>query len=286
MRQASRLIEEARLSTNIDSSDVVSDRLCIMYLNRIQSHIQDVIFSTNTESRFFKGTAKFNLISGYDTYQLPYDIYNKNSINTVQIRYSNGTNYSYASLKKISERRRGQETGYFVYDDKIVFTPIPLTTDTIVISYQKKIPSLGLVNGKITGLTSTQLTVTAYGTDKTSVFDDHFSTVDSNGKILTYGNKIITDTLTSIDVSDTTGMLSNQLIVPGFNATNISSLPDECEPLMIEMLESCMHGRLSSKDIQISEMFTGRTLEKLIDIFKENSGDVFSPPVQEFSEWI
>lgn len=281
-----RIIEEARLSTNIDSEDAVSDKLCVIYLNRIQSHIQDIITNTNTESRFFKGNAVFQLTPGYDTYQLPFDIYNRNAINTVQIRYSSGSNYSYMSLRKISEKRRGQETGYFVYDDKIVLTPNPLTSDTILISYQKKLPKLGLRLGNIVSVIGNTVTFTNNIGKKISDSADYFSTIDSSGNIVTYANKVVSDTLTSVDVSDSTGIVAGQTIIAGDYSCNISRLPDECEKLLTYMLERMMLARLSSKDLQLSSLFTDEILSQLKNVFQENSGDVFTPPTPEWSEWM
>lgn len=287
MISVERIIKEARLSTNIDSQDAVPDKLCVIYLNRIQSHIQDLIFNTNTEARHFKGSAIFNITPGYDTYQLPFDIYNNNSINNVQIRYSSGSNYSYTSLKRISEKRRGQDTGYYTYDDKIVLTPIPLTTDTIVISYQKRLPTLGLKLGVITGIVGNVIAYTnSIGTTLITDISDEFSSIDSSGSIITYNNIPINNTATSVEVSDISGFAVGQTIIAGSYACNKSRLPDECEKLLTSMLERMMLGRLSSKDIQISSMFTSEIIEQLRNVFAENSGDVFTPPVSEFSEWM
>lgn len=282
-----RIIEEARLSTNIDSSNAVPDKLCVIYLNRIQSHIQDIVTNTNTESRFFKGNAIFSITPGYDTYQLPFDIYNRNSVNSVQIKYSNGTNFSYASLKKISEKRRGQDCGYFVYDDRLVLSPNPTVTDSIVVSYQKKLPKMGVKFGTITNITGTTITYTNNMSGALiSTVADKFSTVDSDDNIKTYNNIPISDTGTSFDVADVTGMAVGQIIIAGDYACNISKLPDECEKLLTSMLERMMLARLSSKDLQIASLFTSEILDQIKNIFAENSGDVFTPPTPEWSEWI
>jgi hypothetical protein len=287
MRSVSRLIEEARESTNIDSQDAVTDKLCVAYLNRIQAYIQNLVFTSNTESRFFKGNASFNIQTGYDTYQLPFNVYNENSINTVQIKYSSGSSYSYAPLKKISEKRRGQECGYYVYNNNLVLSPIPSTSDLIVVSYQKRLPTLGLIVGNVDSVIDPTITIsTNLLNANASVFSDFISTVDNEGVIKTYGNRIVSDTLTSITTNSTDGILVGQNVIYGEYSTNIPQLPNECEPLLIEMLERCMLARLSSKDVQIANMFTSEMVGNLLEVFKENSGDSFTPPTPEWSEWI
>jgi hypothetical protein len=133
------------------------------------------------------------------------------------------------------------------------------------------------------------LTIGALPLDELTIVDDYFSTVDSFGDILTYGNVINSYDYTTGVIQFTGGvgiMYAGQFVVPGKYATTLCQLPDELESAMIMSLENSINARLSSKDIQISKTLTDEMLAQIGSMFADNTTDTFMPPMVEYSEWL
>jgi hypothetical protein len=284
MRRTEYLINDARLSTNMQDTEAITNYLCTHFLNKSQDFIQALLFTTNNESKIFRGEVVFTTTSGIDTYQLPFDVYAKNSINNVSYLTESGQSKYYSRIAAVSEKNRGSSYGYFTSENKIIFSPVPAGTEKISISYNKKLPSIGIRYGKIlTVNTNTSIVLEPGYTTLTGV-DDFFSIVDSDGTIIKCGIEVdqATNTLT---MTDTTNVLVGHYVVPGKYATTHCRLPDECESAMIMSLQKLILARHSGADLPVEKTFSDEFLQMMSNLFSENDGDDFHPPVTEYTEW-
>ena len=133
------------------------------------------------------------------------------------------------------------------------------------------------------------LTVGTRTLDELSDYTDYFSTVDSDGNIVSSGNKILTYTYSTgvLTFTKGTGTLQNgQYVISGSYASSHSQLPDECEKYLIIALERMIQYRQSSQDINTSTLFSAEELASIREVFQDNSYDDAKPPVTEWQEWL
>ena len=296
MNRIELIINSAKRSTNTTEVDSISNFICQDYLNRISSYVEDLLFLVNDENDLFLKDYEFNLIRGQDEYELPIDIYAKSSIDTVAVSFLNGLSQTFLPLKKVSRKQRGFTFGYFVQEKSLVFTPKPQSPLRIKMTYQRKIPSMGLRAGKITSFTSTQLILTDWVSGATSL-SDFICIVDADGNVL---NKITdvnnntafnpirltSDVAGTLTVDNTTGAINGAYVVSGKYASSHSQLPDECEKYLITALERMIQYRQSSSDVRISNVFSEEEINTIKEVFADNSYDDAKPPVTEWQEWL
>lgn len=284
MRRIDYLIKDARLSTNTQDTEAITDYLCTHFLNKAQSYIQSALFVQNNEAKIFRGEVIFNTVNGIDSYQLPFDTYAKNSINNVAYIVDNGSTRYYSIIPAISEKNRGGAHGYFTSEGKIIFSPVPQSSQKISISYNKKIPNIAKRYGQIITVNTNVSVVLDTGYELMTGVDDFFSVVDKDGKIIKCGIEL-NQTMGTLLISDTTDILVGHYVVPGKYATTHCRLPDECEDAMISALQKFIVARMSSVDIPMEKMFSDEFLQSVAALFAENDGDAMTPPVVEFTEW-
>lgn len=282
MRNTKYLIKEAKQNTNTVDAQAISDDLCVRLLNRIQDFIQANLANKNIENKLFRGQAGFTTVSGVDTYQLPFDVYAKNSVNNLFIRDNN----SYSPVQLMAEKARGTTQGYFCSDDKIILSPMPSSEVNMFLSYTKKLPAIGRAYGDILSVaTNTSLTLAPGYENMEDVFDDYFSVVDSDGEVIRYGLEI-EQTAGIITLTDTTDILAGMSVVPGKYATTHCQLPDELEGALVAALEVLIFARLSSTDVSVSKAISAEFLDEIGQMFAENGSDSFMPPLTEYTEWV
>jgi hypothetical protein len=281
MRNIKYIIAEAKENTNTKDIEAISDSLCIRLLNRSQEFIQAFMFTKNTEAKIFRKTAAINVDSSTDSYALPHDIYAKNSINNVFYK----VNDSYSLINQISEKSRSTNSGYFCSDSNIVIVPFPRNPMELMVSYTRRLPSVGLSYGKISRVNTNLSIVLDDGFGEIQEVDDMFSIVDSSGNVIRYGLPANQDGDT-INVPDTSNILVGMIVVPGKYSTTHSQLPDELESSLVSSLEFQINARLSSTDIAISKSINDETLGIICDMFADNQTDTFIPPITEYSEWV
>lgn len=296
MRRAELLFNEARLSTNTTDIASVSPLLLQGYMNRVHSYLEDLLFLVNDENDLFLKDYEFNLIRGQDEYPLPIDIYAKSSIDNVAVSFLNGLSQTFLPLKKVSRKQRGFTFGYFVQNTQLVFTPKPQSPLRIKMTYQMKVPSVGVRVGKISTFTSTQIVLTDYVSGITSG-SDFICIVDFDGNILNKttdlnGNtyfvpiKMTNDSSGTLTVDNSIGAVADAYVVSGKYASSHSQLPDECEKYLITALERLIQYRQSSSDINTSNVFSAEELVTIKEVFADNSYDDAKPPVTEWQEWL
>lgn len=281
MRKIQYLIREARQNTNTTDVEAITDYLCSSLLNRAQEFIQAYLFTQNIEAKIFRKSYVLTTSPGVESYQLPSDVYAKNSINNVM--YKNGDTYS--PMKQIAEKARGTTSGYFLSDNNIFLSPMPQFTQLLNVSYTRRLPSLSLSYGSVLSVTANvKITLDAGYTTMNGV-DDFFCVVDSSGAIIRQG-LTISQTGADLFLSDTSSILPGMFVVPGAYTTTVCQLPDELESALIMSLETSINVRLSSKDIKISKPLTDEMLAQIGSMFADNTTDSFMPPIVEYSEWV
>jgi len=281
MRKTQYLIREARQNTNTTDAEAITDYLCVSLLNRAQEFIQAFLFTQNIEAKIFRKSYVLNTVSGIEEYDLPSDVYAKNSINNIM--YKNGDTYS--PLKQIAEKARGLSTGYFLSDSKIIMSPMPQSNQIFNVSYTRRLPSLALSYGVIGTVNANTSIVLNVGYTLLTGVDDYFSVVDSTGAVIRQG-LVVSQVGDTISLSDTSSITAGMVVVPGAYATTLCQLPDELESAMIMSLETSINARLSSKDIAISKPLTNEMLEQIGAMFADNTTDTFMPPIVEYTEWL
>ena len=283
MRKAQFLINEARMNTNTTDCESITDYLCVSFLNRAQEFIQAYLFTQNIEAKIFRKSYVLTTSQGVESYDLPLDVYAKNSINNVM--YKNGDAYS--PMKQIAEKARGTTNGYFLSDSSIVLSPMPQFTQSLNISYTRRLPSMSLVYGTITGIVDDVKILVAIGPEDTPMesLDDKFCVIGTDGTIVASHLPIIQDG-DDLLVSDTSLIQVGMLVVIGEYSTTYSQLPNELESALIMSLEVMINARMSSKDIKTSKPVSDEMLAQIGSMFADNTTDSFMPPVVEYSEWV
>lgn len=282
MRNVKYLIREAKQSTNTTDAEAITSNLCVRFLNRMQDYVQAYLSNQNIENKLFRGQATFSTVANVDTYQLPFDIYARNSVNTLMHKENN----NYSPIALIAEKARGSTSGYFCSDNNIILSPMPTSASSLFLSYTKKLPAIGRSFGKIATVnTGVSIVLDTSYEVMTDVFDDYFSVVDVNGKVIKYGT-LIAQTGSTVLMADTIDVLVGMFVVPGFYATTHCQLPDELEGAIIMGLETLINARLSSTDIPISGALSKDQLDQIGEMFAENGADSFTPPIIEYTEWV
>jgi hypothetical protein len=286
LRRLERLISEARLSSNTSDVDVITNNLLTLYSNRVQSMIEDRVFLTSSMNNLFMDDFAITIVDGATEYALPHDIYAKSAIKSVCTVNADGDVTS--KLPYISESQSGVAWGYSLKESSIVFNKI--TTDNVSVNYARKIPSLGRRFGAaISAASSGSVTVGATTDDILVDYDDLFSTVDADGLITSYGNKILTYTKATGALTFTPGtgtIVTTNYVIPGRYATSHSQLPLECEKIFLEVLERRIAQRQSQADINIIAQLTAEEIAVVDAVFAKGSEDNEVPPIVEYLEFI
>jgi hypothetical protein len=285
MRRIEFLISEARLNTNTTEIEAISDSLCASLLNRSQDFIQAFLYSKNIENRLFRGEATYSANQITTEYDLPADIYAINAINTVQsIIPTSSINPIYSPIMQLAEQDRSRRFGYFTKNNSIVLSVPPVQPFQMLVTYTKKLPTLAIRYGKVIAVTATTIQLDTGYLDL-SVADDYFTVVDSLGAIKV-NNLLVNQTTDTLTVASTTGVSIGNYVIPGKNASDLSGLPSECESAILYSLELMINARQSSKDIPVAKTFSDEFLNTMAEMFADNSGDMFQPPITRYSEWV
>lgn len=296
LRRLERLLSEARLSSNTQDVDTVTDALLVFYANRVQSMIEDKIFLSNSANNLFMGQVQYTIVANQTNYDLPFDIYAKNAIKSVNVVRTSTYGFLNDKVPFISESESGNKYGYVLSENQIVFNLQRNISDPVRVNYDRKIPSLGKrLGAAITAAGSGTVTV---GTTTENILDidDYFSTVDINGVIKTRNNRVLTYTPatgvltftlgTSVPDTATNIPANGQYVIPGKYATSHSQLPDECEKIFLEVLERRIAQRQSQTDLMSAIAPLTAQEEALIDaVFAKASDDNLVPPIVDYVEF-
>lgn len=280
MRNVKFMIREARQNTNTVDNESIPNDLCVALLNRSLNYLISSLYNMNVRIRLASKELQIPILNTR-TYDLPWDVYTKNAI--INLRFeSNG--YS-SFLDQISDKNRTDRGGYVVVNDKIIINPIPMVYGDYYLKYFPKTPLFGLPAAAVSSFVVNTSVTAGDLPDNFADETEYFCIVDKFGNIIQ--DRIFVDLIGStFAVDNTDGVAVGQFIVPGYYATTHCPLPDELEPILINMLEVLINARLSSTDLPISDAISSAQLESLVETFSDNSADSIIPPILEFKEWV
>jgi hypothetical protein len=280
MRNVKFLIREARQNTNTVDNESIPNDLCVALLNRSLNYLISTLFNMNARIRL--ASKDYTIpVTATNTYNLPWDVYTQNSI--INMRFESG-GYS-TFIDQISDKNRTSRAGYVVNANKIIINPIPTFNGNFILKYFPKTPLFALSAGAITAISpNTSVTVATLAADFKDT-TEYYCIVDKFGTIIK-DRVYVNQTTTVLLCPDTVGVSVGMFVVPGYYATTHCPLPDELEPVLINMLEVLINARLSSTDLPISDAISKAQMESLAETFADNTSDPIIPPIQEFGEWV
>jgi len=289
MRRIEFLIKQVRRATENNDLAGISTAEFEQYMNDAQDRLQNLIQKAHPETGFFERQGFINLVPTTDTYSLENmvdengDSFKPRILLFNSLRMVERTQGDiYYPLKFISPKERTTGYGYIVRDKDIIISPTAQGTYNkgLRITYAGKLRDLGIRRGKITNLSP--LTVSVLG-DATDFDDADFLTiVDKNGvsKVddvamegWNSGTGVIT---TSTDISNAA---LDDFVLLGGHSTTHSELPDLCEHYLISYTEMKIFMRDSSADTTAQSSLVSAMEKDIIDLFKDNNGDVVHVPI-------
>jgi len=289
VRRLELLINQSRRATENNDVAGISTLEFEQYYNNAQDRLQALIHTAHPETDFFAAEGFVSLISGEDAYDLT-NLEDEDGIsfksqilafNSVfLIERSSGNAYS--PLKFISSKERGIGYGYFFQNKKLIIAPSPSgsTSKGIRVTYAKKLRDLGIRRGTITSLSP--LTITATG-DATDLVDtDYLTIVDKDGaskvdNVVMGGWNSGTGVITT--TTDVSAAAIGDYVVYGEFASTHSELPDICERYLLEFCNMKIFMRDSSADASIQSSLVKSLEDDIIELFKDNTGDVVHVPI-------
>lgn len=281
MRNVKFLIREARQNTNTVDNESIPDDLCIALLNRSLNYLISTLYNMNVRIRLFAKEIELQDATTPKTYNLPWDIYAQNAI----INVSFDSNGFRTFLDQLSDKNKTDRSGYIVTKNQIYINPRPSTYGTYFLKYSAKTPLFALRAGTINVVNVNTSIISSDLDPEFSDSTEYYCIVDKFGEII-QSRIYVNQTGTVLTCPDTTNVLPGMFIVAGNYATTHCPLPDELEPILIQMLEVLINARLSSTDLPISDAISKAQLEALAETFADNSADPITPPILEFREWV
>lgn len=284
MRRLEFLMAKVRQST--DNADVngISNNEIVEYFNDGQKYIETLIFKNNPYADLFKGQEVYDANStGF--YDLPEDCYSENAISMVEGRYNlTQNNDGYSRIKPISESELSYMFGYTIRNNRVIISGQNniAQLQNIRITYFKQLKTLDIRRGTI-GVVSPGVSIAVTLLDDTAhLRDDHYSTVNSLGVQVSSGI-YSASTISPLLTSDTAGAVTGDFLVTGKNATNVSELPDSCEPYLIDYVRQRIYTRNNYEDAQKQMYFTEQQKAEVISIFSKNKKDDDTIPITDYN---
>jgi len=148
-RELSKLIDEVRFNANCTDTNRYSDDRLILFFNSAQRQLQKVIFNSNPTNSPFQEMASLTLQPNVNSYELPDDMFAVASVRNVTPINFNGKATN--SLRKMTEKERNSQRGYYLMKNFIHFAPSSLGNEysTIAITYDKVLEEITSVSDTI-----------------------------------------------------------------------------------------------------------------------------------------
>jgi hypothetical protein len=227
LRRIERLLSEARISSNTQDKDVITDDFLTLYANRVQSMIEDKIFLSNSANNIFMASTDITIAYPQLEYPLPFDIYARNAIKSVNVVRLSTYGFLNDKVPFISESENGNKYGYSLKENLIVLNLQRNISDPVRVNYDRKIPTVGKRFGLVSAVTSTTMTIptTTSPIPLISDIDDFYSLVDINGVIVARNIRCIShvDSTGVVTYSDGIYIITPSKIIQNIKYTAISN---------------------------------------------------------------
>lgn len=293
MRRLEFLITSVRRSTDNVQTAAITDAEMVEWFNDGQKLIQNLVFKANSKADIFKAVETYDAVSSQE-YDLPDDIYATNAISMVEINSGNNTgiNGGFYPIDRVDEANRPTIFGYFIRNSKIILTGYQDDANVaqVRVTYFRSLPRVDKRWGTIQTVNSgVSLVLSAGYDDLASTVDDYITVVDSNGVAVREGIRINSfaggATWTTTDLL--TSVVAGQFVCMGTRSVNVSELPDETEPYLLDYVRKRLYGRNVYNDGDKQELFTSEQKEEIIRLFQNNTKEILVPPItdMDFMEW-
>jgi hypothetical protein len=203
----------------------------------------------------------------------------------VEGRYNTtNNNDGYSRIKPISESEIAYMFGYVVRNNQIIISGqnnIAQLQD-IRITYFKQLKTLDIRRGTV-GVVVANTSIAITSLDTTAPLrDDNYSTCNAQGTQVVSGI-YSASTSSPLLTTTTTGVITGQYLLTGKNATNVSELPDACEPYLIDYVRQRIYTRNNYEDANKQMYFTEQQKSEVISIFSKNKKDDDTVPLTDYS---
>jgi len=284
MRRLEFLMTKVRQSTDNTDVNGISNNEIVEYFNDGQKYIETLIFKNNPYADLFKAQEEYAANTS-GVYDLPEDCYSENAISMVEGRYNiTENNEGYVRIKPISESEFAYLFGYTIRNNQVLISGqnnIAQLRD-IRVTYFRSLKTLDIRRGTI-GVVTPNVSIAVTSLDSTAPLrDDHYSTVNSQG-IQVVSDIYSASTASPLLTTDTAGVVASDFLVTGKNATNVSELPDSCEPYLIDYVRQRIYTRNNYEDAQKQMYFTEQQKNEVISIFSKNKKDDDTIPITDYN---
>ena len=253
--------------------------------NDAQTEIARIINIRSSTNTLFVGTYITDLVVKQTVYDLPSDVYARNSISSVSRKVTNGqsANNYFQPLRMVTFKEIGKSSGYIIQDNTIVLSLLPNTntTDGLVIEYTKRLPTMSVRIGQIASINSGVIKLKDLSTDEDITnYDDFFCIVAKDGSIIDQDMEIDKYKDGKITTSSTiTGAVGDYVTIGSYSTTN-SFLPVECEKYLTIFAQRMVHYINSSRqDMDAAAVFTNEEQNAISELFADADNDVSYPPI-------
>lgn len=311
MKRNDILISLARsMSENapVSSQNDISDEEFLQYMNDAQDRCQALISNSRNTSKIFVKERIIDAVANQEEYAITDRVFFNKTIE--QIEYSHdGTLSNYRLLEKLSFMNRDTNAdsyprGYYRRFGK--FYPVPIVSvagGKFRVMFERSLDDLEkrrATVASVAGLTSTTFTSITLTDPDESSSPINFTNVDyvcvcnKDGTVKAYNIPVGTYTAATNVLTPTAGftfIYTGETIAAGdfvtFHkyTTTHSTLPDECERYLLHYTaESILH-RDSSMDIITKSEILKRMEKDIVDIMKNQTGEVQYVPQMDINEW-
>jgi hypothetical protein len=283
MRRLEYLVTKVRQST--DNADVngISNNEIVEYFNDGQKYIETLIFKNNPYADLFKVQQVYAAVST-GVYDLPEDCYSENAISMVEGRYNTANNNEgYSRIKPIAESEFAYMFGYTIRNNQVLISGQNniAQLNNVRVTYFKHLKTLDIRRGTV-GVVVANTSIAITSLDTTAPLrDDNYSTCSDRG-VQVVGGIYSASTASPLLTTTTTGVIAGQFLLTGGNATNVSELPDACEPYLIDYVRQRIYTRNNYEDAGKQMYFTEQQKQEVISIFSKNKKDDDTVPITDY----
>lgn len=320
MRRIERIIAQVRRLTDNEEFDNdpnnplgITTQEIIEYLNDAQDNIQARI--TEVHPKVFISSSTIDLVANQELYALPAGVYLDGRLVHVETKFSEKA-ADYITLKQRHIKSRLPDvtsevpTAYIRIGKQLAIQPIPARawTNGLRLTYQKKLPNIGIRLGQVSAVQTSGAYTTRIDLNASPIKSqdsglptlaehyieqfDELSIVDKNGNITALALPVSSydevNGYITLEDAHTLGSAEaiavGSYVVGGSNSTTHAELPDTCERYLTAYAAWKVLKADSMVDSKDQERELGAMMSEIISAFKEIDEDQMELELDE--DWI